>query len=225
MRYSTSVHSTDADDQAQRPDRRGLEAVIGEGEAAQNNNTAIGNHGKIAEIKKFADPHGSAPFHAIDVGTQAGPRAIMVGNCDFRKRGRCDGPEPARFSRVQDRRDIDRALFALGEREIGENVVEMLGHRRRGRARRRAAASASTKGDVLVVAACRGGAAAVEGDHQRRARNEAAQKLRQRAFAADGGDGDVEAAGEADRLLAVAAPQRLALLGEQARAGARCPPP
>ena len=69
---------------------------------------------------------------------------------------------------------------------------------------------------VFVMSAGRRGTAPVEGDHQRRTRDQAGEKTRQRSFPANHGDRHVKCAGKADRHPAVASPERLSFVGEQA---------
>ena len=68
---------------------------------------------------------------------------------------------------------------------------------------------------MVGVAADRGGAAAVERDDQRRARDQPAQEAGQGADAEGGGDRQMKRARQLDRRLAVALAQRLGLLAQQ----------
>ncbi len=88
------------------------------------------DHDEIAEIEKFADPHGSAPSHAVRTGCSA---TIMGGIAIFASAAAAAGSKPAQaFTRAGSPRDRPGSLRARRSVEIGDDVVEMLGHRRGG---------------------------------------------------------------------------------------------
>ena len=91
-------------------------------------------------------------------------------------------------------REIDRLILTDVEIEMAENVVEMIAHEPR-RALHFAVPERAHEGDMFIMTTGRGVTTSVEGDHQRRSRDQASQEGGKNAFSGRRRDGDVKGSG------------------------------
>jgi hypothetical protein len=91
-------------------------------------------------------------------------------------------------------REIDRVILTDVEIEIAENVVEMIAHEPR-RALGFAVPGRAHEGDMFIMTTGRRVTTSVEGDHQRRSRDQASQEGGKNAFSGRRRDGDVKGSG------------------------------